>query len=174
MIRRLAAVLLMCAAACSKPAPVPGGAPAEYVAPDKSFTASLPGGWKVDDAPGEHRKAAFFGPPDGKKPFSELISVSFYPAGGRYQDIEEYVAAQSALGQALPPREASVGGVRGVELTVRSVFRDVHSGPQPLVTRALAVPAAKGFFTLEHTWPEGAAPSPAFDDLLRSFKPGSR
>ena len=174
MTRRLAAVLLLCAAACSKPAPVPGGAPAGYVAPDGSFSASLPGGWKVDDSPGEHRKASFFGPPDGDKPFSDLISVSFYPAGGRYQNVDEYVASKSSLGPPALPREVMVAGVRGVELTVLSEFRDVHTGVHRLVTRALAVPAAKGFFALEHTWPEGAAPSPAFDELVRSFKPGSR
>ena len=50
----------------------------------------------------------------------------------------------------------------------------MHSGPQPLLTRVLAVPAAKGFYALEHTWPEGAAPSAAFDEFIRSFKPGVR
>lgn len=172
MIRRLAVALLLGAAACSRPAAT--GALIEYAAPDGSFTARLPGGWRVDDAPGEHRKAAFFGPPDGKKPFSELIAVSFHPAGGRYRSVDEYLAAQAALGRAAPPREVPVGGAHGMELTVRSVFADPHSGPQPIVTRALALTAAKGFFTLEHTWPEGAAPSSAFDELVRSFKPGSR
>ncbi|OGS41144.1 MAG: hypothetical protein A2506_02045 [Elusimicrobia bacterium RIFOXYD12_FULL_66_9] len=172
MIRSLPIALLLAVAACSRPASP--GASVDYSAPDGSFVASLPGGWKVDDAAGEHRKAAFFGPPDGGKPFSELISVSFYPAGGRYPSIDDYIAAQAALGRAMPPRDVQVGGVRGVELTVRTVFPDVHSGPQPLVTRALAVPAVKGFFALEHTWPEGAAPSAAFDELLGSFKPGSR
>jgi len=170
MIRRLAAVLMLCAAACSRPAPAPGGAPVEYAAPDGSFTARLPGGWTVDDAPGENRKAAFFGPADGKKPFSELIAVSFYPAGGRYGGVDEYLAAQASHGSAAPPRDATVAGVKGVELIVRTVFPDVHSGPQPVVTRVLAVPAAGGFYALEHTWPDGAAPSPAFDALVASFK----
>jgi len=39
-----------------------------------------------------------------------------------------------------------------VELTVKTTFSDVHSGPQP----------------------DGAAPSPAFDEMLASFKPASR
>ena len=173
MTRHFAAALLLCAAGCSKPAPPPGGAPVVYTAPDGSFSATLPGGWRMDDAPGKYRKAAFFGPPDGKKPFSELIAVSFYPAGGRYKGVEDYIAAQSALGRADPTREVPVGGVRSVELIVRTVFQDVHTGSQPQVTRVLAVPAAAGFFALEHTWPDGAAPSTAFDNMVTSFKPGA-
>jgi hypothetical protein len=133
----------------------------------------LPGGWKVDDSKGENRKAAFFGPPTGAKPFSELIAVSWYAAGGRYQGIDDYIAAQAALGRAEPSRPATVAGVAGVEISVASVFPDPHSGPQPLVTRVVAVPAAGGFYALEHTRPADAPPSPAFDELLRTFRPGS-
>ncbi|MFI5345181.1 MAG: hypothetical protein ACHQ51_02290 [Elusimicrobiota bacterium] len=170
MMRSLAAVLLLGVAACSRPAPVPGGASLQYAAPDGSFTALLPGGWKVDDAPGENRKAAFFGPPDGAKPFAQLIAVSFYPAGGRYKDVNDYIGAQSALGQAQPPREVAVGAARGAEVIVKTVFSDIHAGPQPLVTRVLAFPSGAGFYALEHTWPDGEAPSPAFDALVSSFK----
>ena len=175
MSRRFVVMLLLCASACSRPAPAPvsSDGPISYAAPDESFTASLPGGWKVDDSPGEHRKAAFFGPPDGPKPFAELIAVSWYRAGDRYQNVDDYLAAQAALGRAEPAREVSAGGVKGRELTVRSVFPDVHSGPQPVVTRVVAVPSGAGFFALEHTWPDGAAPSPAFERLLETFKPGA-
>jgi hypothetical protein len=145
----------------------------EYSAPDGSFAARLPGGWKVDDAPGVSRKAAFFGPPDGAKPFAQLIAVSFYPAGGRYKDADEYLATQAALGRAEPAREARAGGRRATEMTLRTRFNDIHSGVQPLVTRVVAVPVDGGFFALEHTWPEGTAPSPAFEELVAGFKPGA-
>lgn len=169
MIRSLAVAALLLSAACSRPAP---GAPAEYAPSDGSFSARLPGGWKVDESPGRYRKAAFFGPPGGAKPFSELIAVSFYPAGGRYKAPEDYIAGRAALGRAQPPRSVSVGGVQGVEVTVASVFPDPHSGPQPLVTRALAVPAAGGFYALEYTRPEDQPASKDFDDMVASFKPG--
>lgn len=167
---RFAAVLLLLGAACSRPS-APDGASREYAARDGSFAAKLPEGWKVDEAPGENRKAAFFGPPDGAKPFSQLIAVSFYSAGGRYKNVDEYMAAQSALGRAEPPH-AAAAGARGVERLVHTVFQDIHSGSQPLTTRIVAIPAAGGFYALEHTWPDGTAPSPAFEELLSSFKPG--
>jgi hypothetical protein len=174
MMRRAVAVLILCSAACSRPAPVPGGASVEYAAPDGSFTARMPGGWKADDAPGENRKVAFFGPPDGAKPFAELIAVSYYPAGGRYKDVNDYVGAQASLGQAQPPREVAVGAARGMEVIVKTVLPDIHSGPQPLVTRVLAFPSGAGFYALEHTWPDGDVPSPAFDALAASFKAGAK
>ena len=167
---RLAVVVLLLGAACSRPAPVPGGAPGEYAASDGSFTVRLPGGWRVDEAPGETRKAAFFGPPAGAKPFSELISVSYYPEGGRYKGVDDYVAAQAALGRAEPTREVLVGGARAVEMSVATVFPDIHSGPQPLITRVVAVPAAGGFYALEHTRPSASPPSAEFDELVRSFQ----
>jgi hypothetical protein len=172
MNRFLAAAVLLLAAACSKPAPFPGSASAEYSAPDGSFTARLPGGWKVDDSPGRYRKAAFFGPPDGAKPFSELIAVSFYPAGGRYRGPDDYIAGQAALGKAGPSKPVTVGDALGVEVTVATTFPDPHAGPRPLITRALAVPAAGGFFALEDTRPEDLPASKEFDELLGSFKPG--
>lgn len=172
MIRPLAVAVLLLAGACSKPAPAPGGPSTEYAARDGSFTARLPGGWKVDDSPGRYRKAAFFGPPDGAKPFSSLISVNFYAAGGRFQTPDDYIAARAALGRAEPPRAAAVGGVPGIEVTVATVFTDVHSGPQRLVARSLAVPAPGGFFGLEYTRPEDQPPSKDFDAMLASFKPG--
>jgi hypothetical protein len=172
-MRILAAVLAASlVAACSRSAPAPGGAVLEYAAPDGSFTSRLPGGWKVDDAPGVNRKAAFFGPPDGAKPFSQLIAVSFYPASGRYKDAGEYLAAQAALGRAEPAREVSAGGGKATEMILRAKFTDPHSGVQPLVTRVVAVPADGGFFALEHTWPDGETPSAAFDGVLAAFKPG--
>lgn len=45
----LPAFLLLAAAACSRPVP---DARVEYRSADESFSASLPGGWKVDDSPG--------------------------------------------------------------------------------------------------------------------------
>lgn len=171
-MRRLALAALFLAAACSRPSPEPAGS-VEYSPPDGSFTARLPGGWKADDAPGKTRKAAFFGPPDGRKPFSELIAVRFFPAGGRYKDPRAYAAAQAAFGKpAPPPREIEVGATRGLELRTESVFSDVHSGPQALVTRSVLLPAGGGFYALEHTYP-AAGPSSAaiFEDVLRSFRP---
>lgn len=173
-MRLSAAVLaVLLGAACSRPAPAPGGAVLEYSAPDGSFASRLPGGWKVDDSPGVNRKAAFFGPPDGAKPFSQLIAVSFYPASGRYKDAADYLAAQAALGKAEPARDVRAAGLKAREMILRAKFTDVHSGVQPLVTRVIAVPVDGGFFALEHTWPDGETPSPAFDGVVAAFKPGA-
>jgi hypothetical protein len=164
----VAAVLL---AGCSRaPAPRADGA-VEYSAPDGSFTALLPGGWKVDESPTESKRVAFFGPPDGATPFSDMIRVVYYPSNGRFKNADEYLANESLVGLAEPTHAATVAGLPAVERIVRSMSPGVHRAPQPLINRMLAVTVPGGFFALEHTYPESSKPSPAFEALLASFKP---
>jgi hypothetical protein len=149
--------------ACSRPA---ANAPAEYRPADDSFSATLPGGWKVDDSPGETRKAAFFGPPAGPGAFAEMIRVSLYPA----TTPEAYRAARPGL--PTPLNEVSVGGAKAWEFMSDSEFRDVHSGVRKLSSRVVSITTPQGLFVLEHTWPAGApAGREAFEELLRTFKP---
>lgn len=156
-------MIAVLAAACSRPAP---DAPAEYRPADDSFSASLPGGWKVDDSPGETRKAAFFGPPAGPGAFSEMIRVSLQPA----TTPEAYRASRPGL--PTPLRETSAGGAKAWEFLSDSEFRDPHAGIKKLSSRVVLVPAPGGLFVLEHTWPAGAPSGrEAFEELLRTFKP---
>lgn len=160
---RLLMIAALAAAACSRPSPY---APAEYRPADDSFSATLPGGWKVDDSPGETRQAAFFGPPSGPGAFTEMIRVSLHPA----TTAEAYRARQQGL--PTPLNEIAVGGAKAVEFLNDSEFRDPHSGVKKLSSRVVALPTPRGLYVLEHSWPAGApSSSAAFEELLRTFKP---
>jgi len=160
---RIFLIAALAAAACSRPAP---NAPAEYRPADESFSAAMPGGWKVDDSPGETRKAAFFGPPSGPGAFTEMIRVSLHPA----TTPEAYRASRPGLPTPLQP--AVVGGAKASEFLIDSEFRDPHAGVKKLSSRVVAVPTEKGLFVLEYTWPAGApAGREAFEELLRTFQP---
>ena len=164
----LLAVLL--AAACGRSS-APGD-PTDYRAPDGSFSARLPSDWKVNDASGETRKAAFFGPPSGVKPFSQSMGVYFHPSVDPAA-ARAYLASEATVAAPFAPREIPVGAGMGLELVTSRTVQDVHSGPQRVTRRLVEVVAQGGFYSLEHTWPTGTEPSTAFDELLHSFKPGS-
>lgn len=156
-------LIAVLAAACSRPAP---NAPSEYRPADDSFSAALPGGWKVDDSPAEMRKAAFFGPPSGPGAWAEMIRVSLYPT----TTPQAYRAGQPGL--PTPLQETSAGGTKAWEFLNDSEFRDPHSGVKKLSSRVVVLPTPQGLFVLDHTWPAGApAGREAFAELLRTFKP---
>ena len=136
----LTAVLL--ATACRR-APAPGAA-IEYRAPDGSFTAKLPSNWKADEAPGETRKAAFFGPPDGAEPYSQMMGVYFHAAAKPEGPLDS---------------------------TAETVQPNPHGGSETVITRTVAVPAAGGYFTLVQMYPAGSEPSASFAELVSTFKP---
>lgn len=160
---RLLLIALLAAAACTRPSP---DASAEYRPEDASFTASLPGGWKVDDSPGETRKAAFFGPPAGPGAFTEMIRVSLHPE----TTSEAYRASRPGL--PTPLKETSAGGAKAWEFLNDSETRDPHAGSKKLTSRSVVVPTPRGLFVLEHTWPTGAPSGrEAFEELLRTFAP---
>jgi hypothetical protein len=160
----LAAVLL--AASCGRQDS--GPATVAYSPPDASFHARLPADWKADESLGETRKAAFFGPPDGAKPYSQLMGVYFHAAPDPESAARAYLA-----GSGPPAREIMVGSRRGLEVVSTRTEPAVEMGPQTVQIRSIAVPVAGGFFILEHTWPVGAAPSPAFDELVKTFEPAA-
>jgi hypothetical protein len=160
MKRLLFAALAL--AACSRRAP---NAPAEYRPADASFSATLPGGWKVDDAPDETNKASFFGPPSGPAAWTELIRVSL-----EQRTPEAYRASRSGLPSPLTP--AAFGGPRAREFLNDAEVPDPHGGVKKRSSRFVLIPTSKGLFVLEHTWPSGApAGGDAFEVLLRTFKP---
>lgn len=151
-------LVALAAAACARTSAP--GAPVDYSPADGSFSAALPGGWKVDDAAGETRKAAFFGPG------GEMIRISLHP--GRTP--EAYRASLGGL--PTPLSETSVGGAKAFELLAATEFRDPHAGVQKTSLRAVLLPSPRGLWALEHVWPSGAPPSKAvFEDVLRTFKP---
>ena len=156
-------LIAVLAAACSRPAP---DAAADYRPDDDSFSAALPGGWKVDDSPSETRKAAFFGPPSGPAAFTEMIRVSLHPA----TTPEAYRAARP--GPPTPLKETSAGGAKAWEFLSDSELPDPHGGVKKLSSRIVTLPTPRGLFVLEHTWPAGAPSGrEAFEELLRTFKP---
>ena len=165
----LAAMVLACA--CSR-APKPGEA-VEYSPADGSFSASVPSDWKADAAPGETRKAAFFGPPAGAKPFSELMGVYLHPSSNSAADARDYLISEVPAGGPAVVRDVAVGGATGMEVVFERIEPDLHRAPQRVSVRMVAVPVAGGFFLLQHSWPAGASPGDAFDELLRTFRPAS-
>lgn len=161
-MRRLLFIALA-AAACSRPGP---NAPASYRPADDSFSATLPGRWKVDDAPDESRKAAFFGPPSGPGAWTALIRVSLYPG----KSPEEYRASRPGL--PTPLQETKAGGAKAWEFLSDSEFRDAHAGVQKRSSRFVLLTTGQGLFVFEHAWPAGApAGGEAFEALLRTFRP---
>ncbi len=159
----LAAAAASVLAACGRARPAPG-TPVEYRAPDGAFSARVPAGWKVDDAPADEPGADFYGPPDGPDPFSQSMGISFHPARAAEQDARAFVAARSAAGPSAPAD--ALDGTRD------RVIPDVHLGSRRVTTRTVAVVVPGGFYALSHDWPTGTAPSPAFDALVKSFRPG--
>jgi hypothetical protein len=156
-------IAVLAAAACSRPAP---DAPAEYRPADDAFSASLPGGWKVDDSPGETRKAAFFGPPGGPGAFTEMIRVSLLPE----TTPEAYRAGRPGL--PTPLRETAAGGAKAWEFLSESESPDPHGGSRKSSSRAVLIPSPGGLYVLEHSWPAGSPSSAAaFEEFLRTFKP---
>jgi hypothetical protein len=172
MRRTLAlACALAAAAACRKPA-APTSGSADYSAPDGSFSARLPGDWKGDDSPAESRKAAFFGPPAGKNAFSNLMGVYYHAAADPAAAARSYVSAQTGRGPGLGRSLSGEAGALDAEYS-RSVA-DLHSGKETTETvRVVAVVVPGGFYSLEHTWPSDQAPDPAFDELVRTFRPAA-
>jgi hypothetical protein len=155
----LAALLL---AACGRPAP---DAPASYSAPDGAFTASLPGGWRVDETRRGARRAAFYGPP--AKP-SQVISVRFEEKGTPEQHVAAALASSSAPSPATPagPGRDAVG---------ERPVPNAHGGPPREKLRVVALDApGGGAWVLEHAWPLDEAPSPAFEAFKASFQPGRK
>ncbi|UPT75086.1 MAG: hypothetical protein M0D55_05070 [Elusimicrobiota bacterium] len=153
---RTIALAVLLFAACSRPS----GGPVVYSAPDGSFSAALPGGWKVDDMPGESRKAAFFGPG------AEMIRVALHANATP----ESYRASRGGLPTPLVDSEA--GRAKAREFLVDTEFPDPHSGPKRFSSRVVLLPTPGGLFVLEHAWPAGTPGSKAvFDDVLRTFKP---
>ncbi|MDE2492035.1 MAG: hypothetical protein KGM24_14400 [Elusimicrobia bacterium] len=161
---------LLLAAACARKPAAPKGEVA-YSPADGSFTAALPRGWRVNEAELGTRRAAFYGPPDGKAPYSELIGVYFYPSSGRWSDPADYAQAESAIGVATPVSRTEAAGVSALSFEVRRELPDPHLGVQRTTTREILVPARGGFFALIHSYPtDGPPPGPAFDAFVASFR----
>lgn len=171
-MRLLTTLLLLLASAACRKAPAPS-APVEYRPADGGFSARVPGDWRVEDAPGESRKAAFFGPPTGPAPFSDLMGVYYHAAADPATAARAYVASQTGHGPGLTP-PLGVSPDAGLDDSFTRAAPAGHGDPgSSVTTRVVAVPATGGFYTLEHSWPADRAPDPAFEELLRSFKPAA-
>lgn len=149
-------------AACAKS---PASAPVEFRPADGSFAVRAPGHWRVDQTAGLTRKAVFYGPPDGKRPYSEMIRVALHPA----QTPEAYRASHAA--GAAPLTETAVGEAEAWEYRVVSEVPDPHGPTRRVVTRTVLVSAPGGLYALEHAWPADAEPGEAFEEFLASFRP---
>lgn len=158
---RLLLLLAALAAACAKP---PASAPVSFSPADGSFEALAPGHWRVDQEAGLTRKAAFFGPPDGPRAFSEMIRVALHPA----QDPEAFRAARAPGGP--PLTETSAGGAKAWQFVREDAVPDPHAPTRRMVTRTVLIPSPRGLFALEHSWPAESRPGPAFDEFLASFR----
>lgn len=171
MKRLLTAVLLL--SACGRPRPARDGTVA-YRSPDGRFRARLPGDWRADEGKDPVRLAAFFGPPGGPKPYAQSIAVYFHPAAEPDFAARLYLASNAGglnSGPARPPREVSVGALKGLELDGRRKDPGLETAPEDVLTRIVVVAAPGGFYALEQSRPVGAPQTPAFDEMLRTFVP---
>lgn len=163
---RLLALAVLSLAACSRHAAP--GAPAVYRAADGSFSVAMPGDWKVDETPSGARRAAFYGPSDGARSFSQVIAVSFHEASADAGSGAAYVARQS-VPLSGPPRPTPPPGA--MDITTERAVPSTHGGPSRENLRVVAVDVTGGFFVLEHAWPLDAEPHPAFEAVRASFQP---
>lgn len=155
-------LLVALGGACAKP---PASAPVEFSPADGSFTARAPGHWRVDQTPGVTRKAVFYGPPEGARPYSEMIRVALHPA----QTPQAYRGAHAA--SAPPLNETTAGQTKAWEYRDEAEVPDPHGPTRRVITRTVLVPSTGGLYALEHSWPAGAEPGKAFDEFLASFRP---
>ena len=139
----LAAVALLAACGKEPPKAPPAAAEVVFTAKDGSFSARLPAAWRVDETRLEGSGAAFFGPPDGPRPYSQMITVSFKAS-----------TAPPPVG--VITDELTLPGPKGalVRLTVRRA----------------AAPAPGGYYALEYSVPAGDEPLPAWDAFRAGFK----
>jgi hypothetical protein len=163
----LAAALLL-ACACGRSSP-DRGASVDYRPPDNSFQARLPSDWKADETPGETRKAAFFGPPGGAKPYSQLMGIYFHKAADPEDAARAYLSGNGPAAL----KDVVVGSRRAIESTVTRTTPGLDAAPEAVLVRTVAVTVPGGFYVLEATWPVGAAADPAFGELLRTFEPSA-
>lgn len=161
-MRRLFLLAVLALSACGRPAP---DAPASYSPADGSFSASLPGGWRVDETRRGSRRAAFYGPP--AKP-TQVIAVSFEAQGTPEQHVVAALAA-SPSPVPMPPQGA------GRDAVMERAVPSTHGGPSREKLRVVAVEApGGGAWVLEHAWPLDEAPSPAFEAFKASFRPAEK
>jgi hypothetical protein len=97
------------------------------------------------------------------------MGVYYHVAPDPQSAARGYLAA--AQDGSAPIHEVAVGQQKGLEAQKISLVRDIHLGSQSTITRTVVLTVAGGFFSLEHTWPLGATPAPAFEDLVRTFRP---
>ncbi len=167
MIRLLAVVLLLSACG-SKPA---DKGPVDYSAPGGAFRATLPGNWRADEARVSDRLSAFFGPPDGPRPYSQSMAVYFHPASDPQTAARLYLASGDLSG---PPTPITVGGLPGLEATSSGRERGLETKSTPTTTRTVVAWTEGGFYCLEQIRPTDDPPSPAFDEMLKTFRPGAK
>ncbi len=178
---RAAILFVLLAASCSRRAQ---DKTTRYSSPDLAFQAELPARWRVDerrrqDGP-ETLLSVFYGPPDGPRAMSQRMSVSFHAASDPSAAARRYAVFRSgSYGFQFPappvaPKPVRAGGLAGWEAVRReqgSSGPESASRPGAVTTRIIVLPTARGFYDLEHRWPGGDAPDPAFDRLLSTFRP---
>ncbi|MFA6093623.1 MAG: hypothetical protein WCU88_10795 [Elusimicrobiota bacterium] len=170
-MRRFLLLSLLLITACGRPS-APGSA-TDYRAPDNSFSARLPSDWKVDETPMETRIASFFGPATGADPFSQRIGADFHPSPKAESAMRAHLASYSSAQAPFVAQEVRVGERTGIGYSFSRAIRGPRSGLRRMNTRLVEFAVPDGFYSLEHTWPAEAEPSPAFEEFLLSFKPDS-
>ena len=68
------------------------------------------------------------------------------------------------------PVESAAGGAKAWEFERSETYPDPHGGAVNTDTRFVLLPTPSGLFILELARPSGAEGSPAFAELLRTFR----
>jgi len=166
----LAAPLFAGTAFAGSPSAVPAGAP---------FEARAPKGWRSAAT----EAGLVMTGPAGEAGLRPLISLRWYAPGDRYfPDLESFVRRQTEPG---PFKSTTPAAVSAVLVAGRKATRIERQGSEfvppravgskeiAVRERAVAVPAASGFYVLSVRAPRSAdkAAAKAFDAVLASFKP---
>jgi hypothetical protein len=163
---RLAVIVVLILAGCSKNPDVPAGK-AVYEPKSGAFSLQGPADWRVMEDQGGAHRVTFFGP----LPAVESIAVYRYEKGPVYSSAGAYLAGLSLAGRSSPVLEVEISGRKWLELRSERTSPAMHGGRQEkLEVRTAVLEDASGFWSLVHTAPAGKASKAVFDELLKTFK----
>ncbi len=143
----------------------------KYEARDHSFSAQIPGYWKVNEERFETLGASFFGP------MGEAIGVYFHrskdPAtDGRYY-IDTAMNNFSAPSPITIPKRVKVAGRASWEKEGLETFMAPEAGIQVSRKRIVVMPMKAGYFVVEASCAmQNGCDWHIFDSFLVSFQPG--
>jgi hypothetical protein len=176
-MRRGVLVAALLLGACSQQPPsAPKTKEALYAESGRLFTCSAPASWRVLENQGGAHRVTFLGPADGPAPFSDSISVYYYPkTGSDYATPQDYAKSQTlAAGTTGPLVFKLWKGLATYEFSATRPTPVMHGAGQ-VETRqesTVLIPSKQGFYAAVYSAPQAGFTQneSAFRDLVDSLR----